>query len=70
MGLNDFLTTIKHHPKNVFSTTRGLRFYEVSKEKGIKGKRFSPTIEGYRKANLYASKLFKMYKKSNIHYVY
>ena len=59
----DLISRIKHHPKNIFSTTSGLKGYKV------RGKRFPPTKTGYKQASIHASKVFK-YGKSSIEFLY
>ena len=60
----DFISKIRHHPKNIFSTTAGLKGYKV------RGKRFKPTKQGYLEASRYASKVFSKYGKARVEFIY
>lgn len=60
----DLISKIRHHPKNIFSTTRGLKGYKVG------NKRFAPTKAGKEKASRHASKIFEKKGKASIEYLY
>ncbi len=61
---SDIVSRIRHHPKNIFSTTQGLKKFKVG------NKKFAPTKAGKEKAEKEASKLFSRTGKAKIEYIY